>query len=188
MNTYLVTRMQRGEAACISECSDSSAVRRRRMQARIGEEEGRHSGRLVMRLGEKEAWYEACAEAEERRAWRGSSGGMHERGRHDDGHQRRQTTSLHTPIDSPTAVAHTRHTIAIRTLFHPPQPHTHPMHPMHTITIAAPCPCGGAERNREASAKQYKHVSQPTHIPPTTSPPMRLSALPTTNHPRCFDC
>ena len=50
-----------------------------------------------------------------------------------------------------------------------PQPHTHPMHPMHTITIAAACPCGGAERNREASAKQYKHVSQPTHIPPATS-------------------
>ena len=47
-----------------------------------------------------------------------------------------------------------------------PQPYTHPMHP---ITIAAPCPCGRAERNREASAKQYKHVSKPTHIPPPTS-------------------
>ena len=133
--------------------------------------------------------YEACAEAEERRAWRGSSGGMHERGRHDDGHQRRQTTSLHTPIDSPPAVAHTRHTIAIRTLFHHPTaahaPHAPHAHHHHR----RPMPMWGS-REKQRSKRKTIQARQPTYTHSTTitSPPMRLSALPTTNHPRCFDC
>ena len=159
------------------------------MQARIGEEEGRHSGRLVMRLAEKDAWCAAGAEAEERRAWRGRSGGMHERGRHDDGHQRRQTTSLHTPIDSPPAVAHTRHTIAIRTLFHHPTAAHAPHAPHAPNRHRRPMPMWGS-REKQRSKRKTIQARQPTytHSTTTTSPPMRLSALPTTNHPRCIDC
>ena len=115
--------------------------------------------------------YEACAEAEERRAWRGSSSGMHERRQHDDGHQRRQTTSLHTPIDSQTAVAHTRHTIAIRTLFHHPTaahaPHAHHHHRRRM-------PMWGS-REKQRSKRTTIQARQPTYTHSTSNKPADAS-------------
>ena len=97
----------------------------------------------------------------------GSSGGMHERGRHDDGHQRRQTISLHTPIDSPSAVAHTRHTIAIRTLFHHPTaahaPHAPHAHHHHRRRM----PMWGS-REKQRSKRTTIQPRQPTYTHSTT--------------------